>query len=130
MNEFLMTSICLLALVVFDAVGDAFRFRGLNVPHHVMESIHVGGWLAVWALFGPDFLPVHVYMYVLGRIILFDPVFNLVAGLPFFHIGTNSIYDIAVTLFGGWVKQHPGHFAFIFRFMALVAWIGLLIKNI
>lgn len=130
MNEHLTIPLFLLALVVFDAVGDAFRLRGWNIPHHVVESVHVGGWIVVWALFGPAFLPVYVYMYVLGRIVLFDPVFNLVAGLPFFYVGSNSIYDIAVTVFGGWVKQHPGHFAFILRFMALVSWIGLLIKNL
>jgi len=128
MNEPLIVSFCLLALVVFDALGDAFRFRGWNIPHHAMESIHVAGWVAIWALFG--FAPVYVWLYVLGRIVLFDIVFNLAGGLPITHIGTNSIYDIVVTKLGGWVKQHPGHFAFIFRFMALVSWIALFIKII
>ena len=129
MNEPLIISLSLLALAVFDAVGDAFRFRGWNIPHHVMESIHVAGWVAIWALFGPDFLPVFVYLYILGRIVLFDIVFNLVGGLPIGYIGKTSIYDLFVTALGGWVKQHPGHFAFIFRFMALVTWIALLIKT-
>ena len=128
MNETLIVSLALLALVIFDAVGDAFRLRGWNIPHHTMEVFHVAGWVVVWALFAFD--ASFVWLYVLGRIVLFDIVFNLTAGLPIGHIGTNSIYDIVVTLIGGWVKQHPGHFAFIFRFMALVSWIGVLIKNL
>jgi hypothetical protein len=126
MNELIITSISLLVLVVFDAVGDAFRLRKWNVLHHVFEVFHVAGFFAIWALFG--FEPVYVLLYILGRIVLFDIVFNLVAGLPITYIGTGSLYDIAVTKLGGWVKQNPANFAFIFRFMALVAWIGLLIK--
>lgn len=126
MNEPLIISLALLALVLFDAIGDAFRFRGWNIPHHLLESCHIAGWVAVWALFG--FAPVYVLLYVLGRIVLFDIVFNLVGGLPIGHVGKNSIYDLAVTLFGGWFKQNPANFAFIFRVIALVAWVGTLIK--
>jgi hypothetical protein len=128
MNEPLIISLSLLALAVLDAVGDAFRFRGWNIPHHVVESVHVGGWVLIWALFG--FAPVYVWLYVLGRIVLFDIVFNLVGGLPIGYIGKTSIYDLLVTALGGWVKQNPANFAFIFRFMALTTWIALLIKTV
>jgi len=127
MNEFLIVSLFLLGAVVVDALGDALRLNKELIAHHVMEVIHVALWVVIWAAFG--FAPVYIAMYILGRIVLFDIVFNLAAGLPVFYIGTNSLYDIILTKFGGWVKQHPGHFAFIFRFMALVSWIGLLIKN-
>jgi len=126
MKEQLIVSLILLALVVLDAVGDAFRLRGWQIPHHILEVFHVAGWVVVWALFAFDLQ--FVLLYVLGRIVLFDIVFNLTAGLPIGHVGTNSIYDLVVTKIGGWVKQHPGHFAFIFRVMALTAWIGTLIK--
>jgi hypothetical protein len=126
MNELIITSISLLVLVVLDAVGDAFRLRKWNVLHHVFEVFHVAGFFAIWALFSFDIIWVPIY--ILCRIVVFDIVFNVVAGLPITYIGTNSLYDIFVTKLGGWVKQHPGHFAFIFRFMALVALIGLLIK--
>lgn len=128
MNEPLIVSLILLGLVILDAVGDAFRFRGWNIPHHIMEVLHVAGWFIIWALFGPDFLPAHVYLYILGRIILFDIVFNLTGGLKIGYVGKNSIYDLVVTLIGGWFKQNPANFAFIFRLMALVAWVGTLIK--
>ena len=115
----------LLGLVLIDAIGDAFRFRGWQIPHHLAEVIHVAGWIAAWALFPFD--SIYVWMYLLGRIVLFDIVFNLVGGLPIGYIGKSSLYDIMVTKLGGWVRQNPIHFAFIFRVMALTAWVGLLI---
>lgn len=123
MNEQLIISLILLSLVLLDAIGDAFRLRGWQIPHHLMEVAHVAGWIILWALI--DFHVVYVPLYILGRIVLFDIVFNLTAGLSIGHIGTSSLYDIILTKLGGWVKQHPSHFVFIFRFMALVAWLGL-----
>ena len=125
MKTELIISLILLGLVMLDAIGDAFRHRHWQIPHHIMEVMHVAGWIAVWALFG--FKPVFIAMYIVGRIVLFDVVFNLTAGLPIGHIGRSSLYDIILTWFGSWVKQHPAHFVFIFRFMALLSWIGLLI---
>jgi len=126
MKEQLIISLVLLGLASADAVGDAFRLRNWQIPHHIMEMFHVAGWIAVWALF--TFQWEYVVLYILGRIILFDIIFNLTAGLPIGYVGRSSLYDIILTKFGSWVKQHPAHFVFIFRFMALVAWIGLLIK--
>lgn len=127
MNEILIVSLFLLATVLMDAIGDALRFNKELIAHHVFECIHIALWFVIWYAFGFEW--VYIAMYVLGRIIAFDIVFNLAAGLPLFYIGNNSLYDIILTRFGGWVKQHPGHFVFIFRFMALVAWVGLIIKN-
>ena len=126
MNEQLLVSLLLVALVAVDAIGDAFRLRKWNIPHHALESIHVAGWIGIWAAFGFDWH--YITMYVAGRIVLFDIVFNLTAGLPIAYVGENSIYDLIIKLFGGWVKQNPGHFAFIFRAMALTVWIATLIK--
>jgi len=128
MNEFLTVSLFLLGVVVVDALGDALRFLGKQIEHHVMEVIHVTLWVVIWAAFG--FQWPYIAMYILGRIVIFDIVFNLAGGLPILHIGKSSLYDIFVTKLGGWVKQHPGHFAFIFRFMALISWIGLLVKTL
>jgi predicted Abi (CAAX) family protease len=102
MNEQLIISLILLSLVLLDAIGDAFRFRGWNIPHHIMEVFHVAGWITLWALFG--FQVIYIPLYILGRIILFDIVFNLTAGLKIGHIGTSSLYDIILTKFGGWVS--------------------------
>lgn len=128
MKTELIISLVLLGLILLDAIGDALRFRSKQIAHHVMEVIHISGWIALWALFSFQwlFLP----MYIMGRIVLFDIVFNLSAGLSIGHIGKSSLYDIVLTWFGGWVKQHPAHFVFIFRFMALIVWIGLLIRLI
>ena len=126
MKTELIISLVLLGLVLLDAIGDAFRLRSWQIPHHIMEVLHVAGWIAVWALFG--FRWEYVLLYVLGRIILFDIVFNLTAGLPIGYVGRSSLYDIILTWFGGWVKQHPAHFVFIFRFMAVLVWIATYVK--
>ena len=126
MKEQLLISLVLLGLVLLDAVGDAFRLRGWQIVHHIAELLTVAVWFAIWALFGFEWM--YIILYILGRIVLFDIAFNLTAGLRIGYIGRSSLYDIILTKFGGWVKQHPAHFIFIFRFMALVAWIGLVIK--
>ena len=123
---FLYVSILLLIAVLLDAVGDAFRYRGWQIPHHAMEAFHVALWIYIWAFY--DFHISFVWMYIFGRIVLFDIAFNLTAGLPIGYIGRSSLYDIVLTWFGGWVKQHPIHFVFIFRLIALAFWIGSLIK--
>ena len=126
MKEQLIISLVLLGLVLLDAVGDAFRLRGWQIIHHLMELCQIAVWFLIWGLFG--FELVYMVLYVLGRIIMFDMVFNLVSGLRIGYVGKSSLYDIILTKFGSWVKQHPVHFVFIFRFMALLAWIGLIIK--
>lgn len=118
----------LIGLVLIDAIGDAFRFRGWLTPHHIAEVVHVAGWIALWAFF--PFSLVYVWMYILGRIILFDITFNMVAGLPIGYIGKGSLYDIILTKFGGWVGQNPAHFAFILRVIALAGWVGLFVTTI
>jgi hypothetical protein len=118
----LVVSLVLLILVLLDAIGDAFRLRNWQIPHHIVEVFHVAGWIGVWFAF--DFQWLYLPIYILGRIVLFDIVFNLTAGLPIGHIGENSIYDIVVSKLGGWFKQNPANFAFIFRFIALLAWVG------
>lgn len=128
MKTELIISIILLALVLIDAIGDAFRFRGWLTPHHITEVVHVAGWIVLWAFF--PFSLVYVWLYLCSRIVLFDITFNLTAGLPIGHIGKSSLYDIVLTKFGGWVRQNPVHFAFILRAIALTFWVGLFVKTI
>ena len=128
MNQFTIISLLLLILVTMDACGDAFRFNGKQIIHHIAEITQIAGWIALWALFPFDWH--YIIMYLMGRIILFDIVFNLVAGLPLSYVGKSSLYDIILTKFGGWVKQHPGHFVFIFRFMAMLVWVACIIKEL
>ena len=127
MKNFLFISLVLLVVVAVDATGDAFRLRGWQVPHHVMEIFHVGLWIYIWAFY--KFHRDLIWTYILGRIIVFDLVFNLVAGLSIGYVGDSSIYDISVRMFGELVNQHPVHFAFILRFIAFLGWISVVIKN-
>jgi len=110
----------LLLLVAFDAAGDAFRLRGWQVIHHVMESVHVIGWIAVWALF--RFNPVYIVMYLLGRFIAFDLIFNLIAGNYWWYVGESSLYGRGMLWFADLVKQPIALMVSMPKFMALTWW--------
>ena len=127
MEEARIVALLLLIPVMVDAVGDALRLRDKLVLHHIMEVLHIGCWISLWGMFGFDMW--YVAFYILGRIILFDIVFNLSAGLPIGYVGSTSIYDSLLRLFGDWVKQHPANFAFITRALALVVWVALFIRS-
>jgi hypothetical protein len=126
MSTQLTIALMLLMTVIIDAMGDAFRLRNWQIPHHIFEVIHVALWITLWWVGCFDFR--FIQLYIAGRIVLFDIVFNLTAGLSITYIGRSSLYDIILTWFGGWVKQHPIHFVFIFRLMALAWWVGTLLK--
>ena len=111
MNEFFIVSLFLLGAVVVDALGDALRLLNKQIAHHTMEAVHLVIWVVIWAAFG--FVPVYIAMYILGRVVAFDIVFNLAAGLPVFHVGNCSLYDRAITWFAGKVKQHPGQYSIV-----------------
>jgi hypothetical protein len=123
MKEQIIVSLILLALACIDAIGDGLRIRKYQVPHHIMEALHLAVFFAVWKLFGFEWI--YIPIYLTGRVWAFNPVLNLVSRFPLFYVGNSNIYDRILSLIGGWVKSHPGHFAFITQFMALLAWIGL-----
>lgn len=126
MSTQLLIILLLVTTVILDAVGDAFRFRTWQIPHHIFEALHVATWITIWWAGSFDLL--YVQLYIAARIVLFDIIFNLTAGLNIWYIGRSSLYDIILTWFGGWVKQHPIHFVFIFRLMALAWAVGSVVK--
>ena len=122
-----ITILCLMtALILLDAVGDAFRSRGWQIPHHLMEALHEGSWIGLLYYFTGwvNIIPV----YILSRIAIFDVVYNLVAGNKLSYIGKSSIYGIVMTWFTGKIKEQ-GFLIWVIRAMALLAWIILLILN-
>ena len=122
MSKIKWTSLALLALVILDATGDAFRALGWQILHHIMESLQIAGWVAVWALF--EFNLVFVVMYILGRFVGFDAVFNLIKGNPFFYVGDSSIYGTVLSWFTGAVKTPPTLLVSMLKFMALIWWVA------
>ena len=148
MNEFTTISLLLLALVAVDASGDAFRFRGWQIASHSMEVVQIIGWClfaAVFALFhSTDILDASLWeiillmlpyavMYIMGRIILFNPLWNVLTGCKLLYVGESNWYD----LFIRWVANLKfwrcayTNVHFIIIFMALLVWVaGILNKSV
>ena len=122
MSKIKWTSLALLAVVVLDASGDAFRLHGWQIAHHVMESIMVVSWIAIWALF--KFNPVFIVMYILGRFIAFDMVFNLIVGNELFYVGSSSLYGRFLEWFTTTLKTPPSMLVSALKFMALAWWVA------
>lgn len=122
MSKIKWTSLALLLMVILDATGDAFRLEGWQVLHHMIEAAQVAGWFVIWGLF--PFNPVWIVMYILGRFVTFDLVFNLIAGNDWWYVGESSLYGRFLTWFAGLVKQPLGEFQAMPKFVALVWWIS------
>ncbi len=127
MLKHIQTGLILLTLVALDATGDALRLNGWQVPHHVVESIQIGWWLLIWALYG--FKRYYIAMYILARVWAFALVFNLWAGNKLLYLGTNDLVGISIHWFADLVGHNYMHFSFILKFMALVWWVGWLISD-
>lgn len=122
MSKIKWTSLALLLLVILDASGDAFRLEGWQVAHHMMETLQVIGWIALWSLF--KFNPVYIVMYLLGRFIGFDTVFNLIVGLDLFYVGESSLYGRVLSQFTDVVGTPPAMLISALKFMALIWWVA------
>lgn len=122
----IIITLILLLQVALDASGDAFRAKGWQFVHHIMETFQIVGWIVVWALFG--FNSLFIPIYILGRIWLFDLLFNIWKGNHLLYLGENDLYGKAIRWFAGKVKQNYMHFSFILKLIALVAWFGLMLR--
>lgn len=120
MSEFIIVSIILLVVMAVDAAGDAFRVHQWQNVHHLMEAVGVAAWISVWALF--DFHWVYIVMYITGRIWLFDPLLNLIAGYKLTYSGKSSIYGRLLSWFQLKVKE-PGMLVWVIRGIALLWWV-------
>jgi hypothetical protein len=126
MSEFVIVSIILLGIMAIDAAGDAFRIHQWQNLHHAMEVVGVAVWIAVWGLF--EFSPIYIAMYVTGRIALFDPLLNLIAGYKLTYAGKSSVYGRLLSWFMSKVKN-PGALVWVLRAMALIWWVAWIITN-
>ena len=126
MTPTLTISLLLLALVGLDATGDAFRFLNRQVLHHAMEVLMIAGFIALWAFF--PFEPVYIIIYILGRLWLFDVLWNVITGQNPLYIGTSDLYGRSVRWIGEKLRVSYMHFSFMIKFMSFMAWIGLIIR--
>lgn len=126
MSEFAIVALVLLGVAAIDAAGDAFRIHQWQIVHHSMEVLGVAVWIAVWALF--EFRPVYITMYITGRIWLFDPLLNVIAGYKLSYAGKSSIYGRVMSWFMIKVKN-PGIIVWVVRAMALIWWVAWILTR-
>lgn len=122
MSKIKWTSLTLLLIILLDASGDAFRLHGWQVAHHIMEALQICGWLFIW--FNFRFNPVWIVMYLLGRFVVFDVTFNLIAGLDWWYVGESSLYGRIIVWFSDLVKQPVALMVSMPKFIALVWWVA------
>jgi len=126
MSEFTIVSLILLGIMAMDAAGDAFRIHQWQVVHHTMEALGIATFFLVWALF--EFRYEYIIMYITGRIALFDPLLNWIAGYKLTYAGKSSFYGRVLSWFMNKVKE-PGHLIWVIRAIAIVWWIAWAITN-
>ncbi len=121
MNEFVIVSLVLLGVILLDAVGDGLRWIGKPMAHHAVEALREAIWLAMVAYFMGTW--VIIPMYILARIVFFDPIINLVAGKGLGYVGSSSIYDRLL-------KLVPSvHLIWVIRVMALIWWVAWILTK-
>jgi len=126
MSEFQIVSLVLLGVMLLDAAGDAFRIHQWQNLHHGMEVLGVGAWIAIWALF--DFSPIYIVMYVTGRIAIFDPILNLIAGYKLTYAGKSSVYGRLLSWFMSKIKN-PGILIWVLRALSFIWWIAWFVSK-
>ena len=119
-------SIALVLMILLDASGDAFRTKDWQFIHHLMEAIHLGLWIAIWALFA--FRWEWILVYVMARIWIFDLTYNIWVGNKLMYVGKNDLWGGFIRWWANLVKQPYENFSFIFKVMAFAVWIGMTIK--
>lgn len=123
MNTFTIISLLLLVQVINDAIGDAFRLKGWQVVHHAVETFQIAGWIVLWAFFGFELQ--FVVMYIMGRIWLFDIIFNLISGNRLLYVGVSDLVGILIRK----LPVPDVHLSFIIKFLALLVWIAGIINQ-
>jgi hypothetical protein len=107
-------------------IGDAFRAKGWQIVSHSLEIVQITVWIAIWGLF--EFRPIYIVMYIIGRIWLFDPLYNLTSECKLTYSGKSSLYGRILIWFSEKMKE-PGHLIWVIRGLAFFTWIGLIIKE-
>lgn len=132
-----MILLTVLFLILFEAVYEGLALRGKKTLAGVIEGIYlmivtiiVLAWISgvLYLDYGKNFYFI-VGGYVLMRFALFDIVYNLVAGLPLFFIGTTKITDKLWQKFFNWSHFPVGAFFGMLKFICFCIGLTWLITN-
>jgi len=113
-----MSILLILSLpILFEAISEGLYLRGTTLMKVISKQIQVlliASWFVV--LWGLTFSWEVVVVYILLRVILFNYIHNITAGLPLFYVGTVSFVDRIVALLSFGQAWMIG----LFQFIALV----------
>jgi hypothetical protein len=100
----MLVVLCILLQLASEAAMDALNYRSLKTWAKQAKGLMILSFFALclatnWQVFGPWYLAWLLGSYCLIRFAIFNPLFNIFAGLPPFYVGTTSLTDRALKLF-------------------------------
>jgi hypothetical protein len=123
-------NIAILGLLVLsilsDAIGDASLDTGDKMNGHLFASLSILLLLLLLAIGREVTIGQWIWLvvgYVFIRFAIFDLTYNAIADLPWYYIGSTSLYDKVMSLWGG------GALLFA-RIIAGIGGISILIRKI
>ncbi len=133
MTDFKVLSLMLLLVIAYDAVGDALRAKGKQIPHHILEVVGVMMWFLILVFLVRGKLEWHdrlIVMYITLRIAIFDVIFNVIKGNKWSYVGKSSIYGMVMSWFTNLPKvMESGQLIWVVRAMALIWWVAWFITD-
>jgi len=145
-----MNIILALFLVIFESIPEALADRGrkrlsgsLEFVYRAVVTILVFAWANQNVIGSNAYVELSLFEFLLNfilnywtvlvgylllRFALFDYLYNLTVGEKLFYIGTTKLYDEIWQSFFRWTKFPPEHFWGMFKFIALLIGITLLVR--
>lgn len=121
----------LLLCVVLDAVGDSFRFKGWQRLHHLFETFQVALWLSLFALTGlgyVEFRWVYIVIYILERVLFFDPIWNGITEHKWLYVGENDITGLIIRGVARIFKVPYEHPSFMVKLLSALSLFAILVQ--
>lgn len=111
--------------VVCGAASDALSDGGMKVLGHLVNATEILLLLAGAVGFRiqlKELVP-FIATYVAFRIVFFDPVYNVIRGLPLFYLGSTGLWD-------KFLSKFPAHGVTFMRVIFLMVGIAIPIKEL
>jgi hypothetical protein len=125
-------------LILLEAISEGLADRGKKTIAGIMEFFYramvtfvVFAWLINFDIFYVKYENLFYIIggYLLLRFAIFDIVYNLVRGLPFFFIGTTKVFDKTWQWFFKVTGFPVNHFFAMTKFLLLLIAITWLLKT-
>jgi len=133
MTDFKIISLFFLTVISMDAIGDALRQKGKQVPSHILEAVRIALWIALISSVQREWLEWNdllIAMYATLRIAIFGVTYNIVAGNKWSYVGKSSLYGRVLTWFSNLPKiKEPGFLIWVIRVLSLIWFVSWFITD-